>query len=121
MPLIEAGEGLAPKRAGLQAIYEAVWILTSLIPPGRVTTYGTIARTLGVPPRLVGRALAENPNPIIVPCHRVVRSDGSLGGYSRGGPRVKAQLLRLEGVPVTPELRVPQEYIIRSLPPGIDS
>jgi len=122
MPLLVVDAGGRARRARLQDIYEAVWALTSLVPPGRVTTYGAIAKALAVSPRLVGQALAANPNPIVVPCHRVVRSDGSLGGYSMGGPRVKARLLRLEGVPVSGDGRVPEPYIIRELPPaGIDS
>jgi methylated-DNA-[protein]-cysteine S-methyltransferase len=50
----------------------------------------------------VGRALATNPFPILIPCHRVVRSDGSIGGYG-GGPAMKRALLALEGVEVSPE------------------
>ncbi len=77
---------------------ELIYILIQLIPMGYVTTYGSIARLLGVSPRLVGLALAQNSLPIIIPCHRVVRGDGSLGGYSFGGPEFKRMLLRLEGV-----------------------
>ncbi|GBF08964.1 methylated-DNA-protein-cysteine methyltransferase [Aeropyrum pernix] len=75
-----------------------VYTLLHLIPPGKVTTYSSLARASGLSPRAVGRILARNPSPIAVPCHRVVRSDGSIGGYSMGGPRVKAALLKLEGV-----------------------
>jgi len=83
---------------------ESVYAMTSLIPMGKVTTYGAIAKAMGFPgaARAVGQALGANPNPIVVPCHRVVRSDGVLGGYSGGeGPRTKAKLLAREGVPVT--------------------
>jgi len=100
-----------PRRAGLRDYYEAVWALTSLVPPGLVTTYASIARLLRVSPRLVGAALKANPQPLVVPCHRVVRSDGSLGGYSRGGPRVKRRLLELEGVEFEGD-RVKREYIV---------
>jgi methylated-DNA-[protein]-cysteine S-methyltransferase len=74
------------------------------IPRGRVSTYGRIAQHLGLPggARAVGRALATNPFPILIPCHRVVRSDGSIGGYG-GGPAMKRALLALEGVEVSPE------------------
>lgn len=69
------------------------------IPRGRVSTYGLIARHLGCPTaaRAVGRALATNPFPIIIPCHRAVRSGGTVGGY-QGGPAMKRALLEMEGV-----------------------
>ncbi len=73
------------------------------VPFGKVTTYGGLARMVGADPgsaRAVGRAVAANPLPIVVPCHRVVRSDGTLGGYS-GGLHRKVALLRLEEVEVT--------------------
>jgi len=71
------------------------------IPRGSVATYGQIASRIGRPraARAVGQALGHNPLPIIIPCHRVLASDGSLGGYSgRDGVRTKARLLELEGV-----------------------
>lgn len=69
------------------------------IPRGRVSTYQRIARYLGnaKSARAVGRALAKNPFPIIVPCHRAVRSDLTLGGY-QGGLEMKRALLEMEGV-----------------------
>lgn len=72
------------------------------IPRGRVSTYGRIARHIGVPPgaRAVGNALARNPFPLVIPCHRAVRSTGELGGF-QGGVEMKAALLRLEGVEVS--------------------
>ena len=72
------------------------------IPRGRVSTYGRIARHIGVPKgaRAVGSALARNPFPLIIPCHRAVRSNGELGGF-QGGLEMKAALLRLEGVEVS--------------------
>ena len=82
---------------------DSVYELTSLIPRGKVTTYGALARALGSPHagRATGNALGANPNPIVVSCHRVVRSDGTLGGYSgRGGSRTKERLLEKEGVVV---------------------
>lgn len=68
------------------------------IPAGVVWTYGQVARAIGRPKasRAVGQALGRNPVPIIIPCHRVVAGDGSLGGYSGGLDRKKL-LLRLEG------------------------
>jgi methylated-DNA-[protein]-cysteine S-methyltransferase len=71
---------------------------------GKVTTYGAIAKAIGSPraARAVGNALGANTNPIVVPCHRVVRGDGVLGGYSGGeGPTTKAKLLAREGVKVS--------------------
>jgi methylated-DNA-[protein]-cysteine S-methyltransferase len=79
-------------------VRDALYMLLMLIPVGKVTTYASLARVLGTSPRAVGRLLAMNRNPIVVPCHRVVRRDGSLGGYTPGGPRVKERILRLEGV-----------------------
>jgi methylated-DNA-[protein]-cysteine S-methyltransferase len=69
------------------------------IPRGWVSTYGRIARHLGIPggARAVGRALARNPFPIIIPCHRAITSNGALGGY-RGGLKMKQALLELEGI-----------------------
>jgi methylated-DNA-[protein]-cysteine S-methyltransferase len=76
-----------------------------LIANGRVMTYGQLATALGKPggARAVGSALAANPIPILIPCHRVVGSDGSLHGYSApGGSQTKAWLLALEGHKFTP-------------------
>jgi methylated-DNA-[protein]-cysteine S-methyltransferase len=69
------------------------------IPRGRVSTYNLIARHLGKPSaaRAVGRGLATNPFPIIIPCHRAVRCDGAIGGY-QGGPAMKRALLEMEGI-----------------------
>jgi methylated-DNA-[protein]-cysteine S-methyltransferase len=71
------------------------------IPYGRIVSYGDIADEIGVAgaARAVGQAVGANPLPIVVPCHRVVRSDGKLGGYS-GGLRWKVALLTVEGVDV---------------------
>lgn len=72
------------------------------IPRGQVLTYHDVAKAIGKPQasRAVGQALGHNPVPIVIPCHRVLGSDGSLHGYSGGGGiRTKAWLLRLEGVP----------------------
>lgn len=69
------------------------------IPRGEVRSYGWLARHIGQPnaTRAVGSAMATNPVPLIVPCHRVVRSDGHIGAYSLGGPDNKWTLLRHEG------------------------
>lgn len=74
-------------------------VLESLreVPYGRTVSYGTLADEVGSPAatRAVGTACATNPLPVVIPCHRVVRADGALGGY-RGGPAAKALLLELE-------------------------
>jgi methylated-DNA-[protein]-cysteine S-methyltransferase len=73
------------------------------IPRGKYLTYGDVAKAIGNPQasRAVGQALGHNPVPIVIPCHRVLGSDGSLHGYSGGGGiQTKAWLLRLEGASV---------------------
>lgn len=74
------------------------WNALLRIPYGKTRTYADIARTVGCPKgfRAVGMANHDNPVPIIVPCHRVLASDGTLGGYGGGIP-VKQKLLELEG------------------------
>lgn len=80
---------------------EKVYSLTRQIPAGKVSTYGLIAKAMGYPKasRGVGMALRTNPNPIVTPCHRVVMSDGLIGGYM-GGVEKKVKLLSSEGVVV---------------------
>ena len=85
------------------------------IPYGRIVSYGDIADEMGVAgaARAVGQAVGANPLPIVIPCHRVVRSDGRLGGYS-GGLRRKVALLAIEGVNVDgyqPRSRVQPELL----------
>lgn len=86
------------KKASRKTLCEAVYMLAMLIPPGKTTSYSSIGRILGIHARKVAKCLSENAMPIIVPCHRVVYSNLSIGGYSRGGRVVKEKLLRLEGV-----------------------
>jgi len=84
----------------------SVLLAAARIPRGQVTTYAQLARRIGRPgaARAVGQALGHNPIPIILPCHRVLASDGSLGGYTaRDGVRTKARLLRLEGAQLLAE------------------
>lgn len=83
--------------------------LTRAIPWGEVISYGELAHRLGNPAaaRAVGGALARNPIPIIIPCHRVVASDGSLHGFSApGGIAIKERLLRFEGMPKLSEAAI---------------
>lgn len=76
---------------------QTVWDILLTIPRGQTMTYGEIARRLGVhSAQAVGGAVGHNPISILIPCHRVVGSDGSLTGYA-GGVERKARLLQLEG------------------------
>ena len=83
----------------MTSFQERVYKVVSKIPKGRVLTYAQVAKLAGSPRafRAAGNILNKNPNPIIVPCHRVVRSDGKIGGY-RGGVKKKTALLKREGV-----------------------
>jgi O-6-methylguanine DNA methyltransferase len=78
---------------------QAVWLKALEIPRGEVRPYGWIAAEIGRPKavRAVGTALGHNPIPLIVPCHRVVRTDGFIGQYSLGGPANKRTILAAEG------------------------
>jgi O-6-methylguanine DNA methyltransferase len=77
-----------------------VWHKALEIPRGEVRPYGWVAAEIGRPKavRAVGTALGHNPVPLIVPCHRVVRSDGTIGQYSLGGPHNKRTILAAEGL-----------------------
>ena len=71
------------------------------IPKGRIKTYLDVAKSIGKPKayRAVANAIGKNPCPPNIPCHRVIRSDGSLGGYSgKGGIKTKKMLLKKEGI-----------------------
>jgi len=88
------------------AFQEAVWSELRKIPPGETRSYAQIAAAIGQPTavRAVGSANGDNHVAVLIPCHRVIRSDGSLGGYAGGLDR-KRQLLAAEGhVPAAPEL-----------------
>ncbi len=78
--------------------FSAVWDQLRRIPFGETRTYGEIAAALGQPgaARAVGSANHHNPVPLVIPCHRVVAADGTLGGFG-GGVELKRQLLELEG------------------------
>ena len=78
-----------------------VWKEIAKIPKGKTKTYKEIAIKIGHPnsARAVANACGRNPYPLIIPCHRVIRSDGSLGGYSgKGGLKTKKLLLKKEGI-----------------------
>jgi methylated-DNA-[protein]-cysteine S-methyltransferase len=77
-----------------------VWNYLKKIPKGEVKTYLEVAKSIGKPKayRAVANAVGKNPNPPLIPCHRVIRSNGSLGGYSgKGGVKTKKLLLKNEG------------------------
>ena len=85
------------------AFQQKVWCEIDKIPRGEVVTYSQIAEKIGHPKsaRAVANACGANPNPIVVPCHRVIRSDGELGGYSGpGGIKKKKELLENEGISI---------------------
>lgn len=105
--IAEALLGRAPFRGavafpGLSPFQCAVLEVVRRIPPGQVRSYEWVARHVGhaAAVRAVGTALARNPVPFLVPCHRVVRADWDLGRYSGGATGLKARLLALEGVDV---------------------
>ena len=83
--------------SGATACQREVWAITGLIPYGETRSYTWVAEQIGKPGavRAVGQALGRNPLPVIVPCHRVLASNGKLGGFS-GGLDMKKHLLRLE-------------------------
>ncbi|HIE17827.1 MAG TPA: MGMT family protein [Dehalococcoidia bacterium] len=84
--------------SGSTSLQQSVWHVTRTIPYGETRSYGWVSNQLDLPgaARAIGRALSNNPLPIVVPCHRVITSDGSLGGFAFG-LEFKEFLLRLEG------------------------
>lgn len=97
---------------------ERVYEFCSRIPRGKVSSYGEIARAMGKPgaSRAVGQALKRNPYAPRVPCHRIIRSDGSLGGFGGPDPKKIAKkilLLRKEGVRVEKNRVNMDDYIYR--------
>jgi len=78
-------------------IQKKIWNELRKITKGRTKTYGEIGRKLKISPRYVGRVCGENKHVLVIPCHRVVRSNGSLGGFSaKGGVNLKKKLLNFE-------------------------
>ncbi len=69
------------------------------VPKGKITTYGELARAVGLKngQRAVGKIMNKNPYPVIIPCHRVVKSDGKVGGYAYG-EEIKSDMLTREGI-----------------------
>jgi O-6-methylguanine DNA methyltransferase len=98
-----SGQKLSPavrnRLAEYPSFYRKVWLECAKIPAGETKTYGWVAKKIGHPgaARAVGQALAKNPFAPEIPCHRVVRGDGSLGGYSAsGGTARKREILEME-------------------------
>ncbi|HKX97161.1 MAG TPA: MGMT family protein [Candidatus Nitrosocosmicus sp.] len=96
---------------------EDVYNMLLTIPKGKVSTYGDLAKALGNPAasRHIGRILNKNQNPIKVPCHRVVMSNGNIGGYAFGTQK-KKELLQKEGVIFTDEYRLNEFSKVRYYP-----
>ncbi len=81
------------------SLQKKIWHQLSIIKYGSTITYGDIAKKLNTSPRYVGNVCGQNKHLLIIPCHRVVRADGSLGGFSSlGGIKLKKKLLQLETV-----------------------
>ncbi|NIJ38260.1 methylated-DNA-[protein]-cysteine S-methyltransferase [Sphingopyxis panaciterrae] len=91
--------------------FERVYAFVRALGWGETATYGAVAKALGAGPeyaRDVGQAMASNPVPLIVPCHRVTAAGGRIGGFSApGGSMSKAHMLELEGVAVVPPAKKP--------------
>lgn len=88
-------------------LYSTFYDLVKQIPSGRVSTYGALAKALGDPiaARAVGVMLSQNPEPVTIPCHRVVNSDGAIGGFTHpDGVLEKVKLLKREGVNVNKDI-----------------
>ncbi len=94
-------DGVALDLRGVSPFAAGVLGAVATIPRGEVRTYGWVARQVGRPRavRAAASAIARNPVPLVVPCHRVVRGDGRLGNYGLGGSDAKRKLLAGEGFP----------------------
>ena len=80
-------------------ITEKIYKKLLQVPPGKITTYGELSRAIGFEngQRVIGQIMKKNPFPVIIPCHRVVRSDGKIGGYAFGMDIKKSMLVK-EGI-----------------------
>lgn len=96
-----------PRRLEGSEFQKEVWEAVSQIPYGQTASYGEIAHVIGKPraSRAVGAANGANPIPIVIPCHRVIGSDGSLTGYG-GGLALKSRFLALEGILPAPAVQM---------------
>lgn len=100
--------GVALDLGGQDKLFIAIYAAARRVGWGHTTTYGTLASEIGAGPEVardVGQAMAQNPVPLIIPCHRVLAAGGKIGGFSApGGAETKMHMLELEGV----DLRPPQ-------------
>jgi methylated-DNA-[protein]-cysteine S-methyltransferase len=126
--VLKLGKGLLDFTEGKPASFDPAALDLSRVPPyhrkvlraltniprGKVSTYGAVAGRTGTPggARAAGQGCAKNPFPLIFPCHRVIRSDGSLGGFG-GGLELKRALLEMEGVQFDSTGKVEPEHILR--------
>jgi O-6-methylguanine DNA methyltransferase len=122
-PARELPQGIG-NRFDLRSVTEferAVLLKAREIPRGEVRTYGWIAAQIGRPAavRAVGTALRKNPVPVLIPCHRVVRSDGAVGDYALGGSQAKRAILAAEGLQADQIQRLARQW--RSLSAGADT
>ena len=111
--------GIPVDLGGLPPFRQKILAIIRNIPYGEVSTYGQVARECGSPSaaRAAGGALASNPIPIIIPCHRVVASDGRLTGFSApGGEKSKMALLHMEGVEFKGLLVAKNQMVIHRKP-----
>jgi len=78
-----------------------VYVKLLQVPKGKVTTYGDLAKAVGLKngQRAIGAIMQKNPFPVIIPCHRVIKSDGKIGGYVYG-EKIKSQMLAKEGIKI---------------------
>jgi len=92
--------------SGQDEFFNQIYAAARRVGWGNTTTYGTLAKQVGAGPevaRSVGQAMAKNPVPLIIPCHRVLAAGGKLGGFSApGGSSTKQRMLELEGVSLAP-------------------
>ncbi len=92
---------------GQDDLFKQIYALARRLHWGQTTTYGALAKQIDTDPRLardVGQAMAKNPIPLIIPCHRVLAAGGKVGGFSApGGAASKVRMLELEGVVMAPE------------------
>ena len=99
--------------SGQDKLSEQIYAAARQVGWGRTTTYGSLAREIGAGPEVardVGQAMARNPVPLLIPCHRVLAAGGKVGGFSApGGSAAKARMLELEGVRVAPPRPVQQQ------------